>query len=306
MKIVRVESLIHGVDDMETGVRYYEDWGVQLKSRGAGGVEFTMPSGQTIWVKPSSDPSLPKAPVGGPTVREVIWGVDTQASLEEVRLELSRDREVKADADGTLHTYDDIGFGIGFRVSNGVAPSKTGGTRMNKPFDPPRKALPQRMGHVVYNIKRADQQKAADFYMKRLQFRMTDHTTDLGDFMRCNGSNDHHNLFMLLPPNHAAFNHVAFEVRDFDEIVFGGKNMKAKGWKPYAPPGRHILGSNLFWYFMNPSGGQTEYFADMDVMDDNFETRNCEKSPGYSMWMLDSGDVAVEGGRPPGAPSAAA
>ncbi len=93
---------------------------------------------------------------------------------------------------------------------------------------------------------------------------------------------------------------MAFEVRDFDEIIFGGKNMKSKGWKPYAPPGRHIMGSNLFWYFTNPSGGQSEYFADMDIMDDDFQTRNWEKSPGYAMWMLDPSDTAVGG--PPGAP----
>ena len=306
MKIGRVESLIYGVTDMDTGVRYYQDWGLALKSRDADAALFTLPSGQTVVLKPASDASLPSSPFKGPTVREVIWGVDTQASLDEMHKELARDREVKVDADGTLHAYDDLGFGIGFRVMSGVSPAKPAGKKMNKPFDPPRSAAPQRIGHVVYSIQRADQQKAADFYMKRLQFRMTDHTGDLGDFMRCNGSNDHHNIFFLTAPNFAAFNHVAFEVRDFDEIVFGGKNMKSKNWKPYAPPGRHILGSNLFWYFMNPCGGQTEYFADMDLMDDDFETRNWEKTPGYSMWVLDSEDTAVEGGRPASAPQPAA
>ena len=305
MKIGRVESLVYGVNDMETGVRYYRDWGLTLKSRSAGAAEFTLPSGQTVVLKPSTDASLPNSPfAAGPTVREVVWGVDAQGSLDEIHRELKRDREVKADADGTLHAHDDVGFGMGFRIMNGVAPAKPAGKKMNKPFDPPRSASPQRIGHVVYSIKRADQQKAADFYMKRLQFRMTDHTADLGDFLRCNGSNDHHNLFFLKAPDFAAFNHVAFEVRDFDEIIFGGKNMRSKNWKPYAPPGRHILGSNLFWYFNNPCGGQTEYFADMDLMDDDFQTRNWEASPGYSMWILDPGDAVVEGGRPGPAPAA--
>jgi len=306
MKINRVESLIYGVGDMDVGVRYFQDWGLQLKSKSAERSEFGMPSGQTVVLRPATDATLPKSPFGGPTVREVIWGTDTQTSLRELHDDLKRDREVKVDADGTLHTHDDLGFGIGFRVQNGVAPARTEGARMNKPYDPPRSCSPQRMGHVVYSIKRADQQKAADFYMKRLQFRMTDHTEDLGDFMRCNGSNDHHNLFFLKAPDFPAFNHVAFEVRDFDEIIFGGKNMRSKNWKPYAPPGRHILGSNLFWYFNNPCGGQTEYFADMDLLDDNFQTRNWEKTPGYSMWTIDPGDTVVEGGRPPGAPQPAA
>jgi catechol 2,3-dioxygenase-like lactoylglutathione lyase family enzyme len=205
---------------------------------------------------------------------------------------LSKDREVKADADGTLHTYDDCGFGIGFAVCKGKNPDPFGADKkLNAPYDPPRSATPVRMGHVVYSIARADQQKAADFYTKRLQFRMTDHTGDLGDFMRANGSNDHHNLFFLLYPNRPAFNHVAFEVRDFDEIIFGGQNMRAKGWASDSAPGRHILGSNLFWYFHNPSGGNVEYFADMDQMDDDFKTRNWEKTPGYAMWTLDKADI---------------
>jgi hypothetical protein len=290
MKIQRVESVVYGVEDLASGQRFFRDWG--LRASDEQGHVFTLPSGQTVALRPAADASLPASPEKGSAVREVVWGVDNAASLDELRKDLGRDREVRLDADGSLHTHDDTGFGIGFRVcSRPAAAASPKGERMNRPFDPPRAASPARIGHVVYNIPRASQAKAADFYMKRLQFRMTDHTSDLGDFLRCNGSNDHHNLFFLTPPNHPAFNHVAFEVRDFDEIVFGGKNMKAKGWTPYSSPGRHILGSNLFWYFDNPCGGKVEYFADMDVMDDEFITRNWEKSPGIAMWTFDPSDA---------------
>jgi len=296
MKIQRVESVIFGVDDLETGERFFNDWGLKPLAGVKGG--FTMASGQTILLKPASDPSLPKAPNPGPTVREVIWGVDKASSLDELKAELSRDREVKVDADATLPSHDDMGFGIGFRVVAGPTPSAAGAEKkMNRPFDPPRSATPVRMGHVVYSIFRKDQQKAADFYGKRLQFRMTDHTGDLGDFMRCNGSNDHHNIFFLLAPNVPFFHHLAFEVRDFDEIIFGGQNMRAKGWHSDSAPGRHILGSNLFWYFANPCGGNVEYFADMDQMDDDFQTRNWEKTPGYAMWQMNQADIPASGPR---------
>ena len=159
------------------------------------------------------------------------------------------------------------------------------------PLEPSPSVTPLRIGHVVYSIARNDQQKAADFFSKRLQFRITDHTADTGDFMRCNGSVDHHNLFFLTIPNRPFFDHVAFEVKDFDEIIFGGKSMRAKGWKADAAPGRHVLGSNLFWYFNNPAGGNVEYFADMDEMDDDFQTRNWEKSPGYARWIIEAEDV---------------
>ena len=302
MKIQRVESVVYGVDDLQKGVRFFDDWGLTRLEKAPAGAAFTMPSGQTVVLRPAAEGSLPKAPEPGSTVREVIWGVDSERSLEELRAELSRDREVKSDPDGTLHTRDDIGFGIGFRKA---APRKGAGgsakgSRMNRPFDPPRSAAPTRIGHVVYSIERKDQAKASAFYTGRLQFRMTYHTGDLGDFLRCNGSVDHHNLFFVKRPDRAAFNHVAFEVRDFDEIIFGGQIMRGKGWTPESPPGRHILGSNLFWYFHNPCGGNAEYFADMDEMDDNFKTRNWESSPGYAMWMMEPSDVpAMEARRIP-------
>ena len=39
------------------------------------------------------------------------------------------------------------------------------------------------------------------------------------------------------------------------------------------------MGSNLFWYFANPCGGATEYFADMDRMDDDWEPRDLGQQP---------------------------
>jgi hypothetical protein len=110
---------------------------------------------------------------------------------------------------------------------------------------------------------------------------------DTGDFMRCGGSQDHHTLFLAHRMDRAGFNHAAFEVKDFDEIMFGGKYMAAHGWPTRAKPGRHIMGSNLFWYFQNPGGGAVEYFADMDRLDDNWEPRIWDENLGYAMWMLD-------------------
>jgi len=67
--------------------------------------------------------------------------------------------------------------------------------------------------------------------------------------------------------------------------------MKSRGWVANTPVGRHILGSNLFWYFNNPCGGRTEYYADMDQMDDDWKPRIWEKNPGFAIWMLDKADA---------------
>ena len=46
--------------------------------------------------------------------------------------------------------------------------------------------------------------------------------------MRCPGSRDHHNLFLLRRKDKAAFNHAAFEVQNFDEIMMGASQLLKK------------------------------------------------------------------------------
>ena len=288
MKISRIESLTYGVEDLQAGIRYFEDWGVPLVKRSAGGADFRLPSGQTILVRQAADPSLPDTAETGSTLREIVWGVDNPKSLAAIGKELARDREVKKDKDGTLHARDECGFAIAFRERRATkkAPAKKPPPRMNRPFDPERRARPQRLGHVVYSTRMADLAPASRFYQERLGFRLSDATPG-GDFLRCSGTHDHHSVFLLARPDRCAFNHVAFEVSGLDEIILGGKFMVDRGWKPDSPVGRHILGSNLFWYFNNPCGGRTEYYADMDQMDDKWKPRVWTTHPGFAMWTLD-------------------
>lgn len=293
MKISRIESMIYGVEDLEAGMRYFQDWGVPLAERGAHGADFRLPSGQTILLRQASDKSLPATAESGSTLREIVWGVINARSLRAIGTELARDREVKADRDGTLHSRDECGFAIAFRTTRPAKkkPAKKAPPRMNHPFDPERRARPQRVGHIVYTVRKDDLAKGSAFYQKRLGFRLSDATPG-GDFLRCSGTHDHHSLFLLSRPDRRAFNHIAFEVGGgLDEIILGGKFMLDRGWQPDSPVGRHILGSNLFWYFNNPSGGRTEYYADMDQMDDKWKPRVWKTHPGFAMWTLDKTDA---------------
>jgi len=299
MPISRVESLVYGVADMAVGIRYFENWGLETIEQGESGAVFTTPAGQSIHLRLIDDPSLPPAPDGdGSTVRQTVWGVDTADDLEALGAELSKDRDVTHAADGTLSTVDESGFCLGFAVSQPIEVSveaplvnlNENSQRLNEFVEAIPHAQPLRLGHVVYFISKDGADRAVSFYLDRLGFRLSDSTIGRGDFMRCAGSRDHHNLFLLQRDGHPAFNHAAFEVRNFDEIMMGGACMKAHGWEPDTTPGRHILGSNLYWYFRNPCGGNTEYFADMDCMDDDWEPRIWETNPGFSLWSIDDPD----------------
>jgi catechol 2,3-dioxygenase-like lactoylglutathione lyase family enzyme len=300
MPVIRVESLIYGVEDVAAGTQYFEEWGLACREKGAKGAEFALPTGQSVQIRAASDPSLPKPIEGGSTVRETVWGVDGKAALEEVGAELARDRQVRRDADGSLHTTDDIGLPIAFRVAApGTDPGLKKPRGLNQTVPIKDRVSPIRLGHVVYFCPKPEVQKASAFYAERLKFRVTDRALDLGDFMRCPGSPWHHNIFFLTVLPKKGWNHAAFDVEDVNEVVTGGHRMLAKGYKPYSSLGRHIMGSNVFWYFHSPCGGQTEYSADMDQMDDNWQTRVWEHNPGADMWQFTKDDIVPPRYPPP-------
>lgn len=302
MTIDRVERLIYGVEDVDAGIRYHADWGLERAENdgvaGGRGAVFRTQVGQRIEVRPHDAVDLPPAPCGSAsTLRGCVWGVSDKGALKALGDELARDRDVREGADGTLWSADEAGYTIGFAVARPeVSPSEPvpvnfndRSPRMNVVIDPPKQVGLIRLGHVVYNVTQALADRAAAFYIDRLGFRLSDRTLNGGDFMRADGSHDHHSLFLIRRSDMIGFDHAAYEVRSFDEIMTGGRYMKEHGWSARTTPGRHILGSNMYWYFYNPCGGATEYFADMDRMDDSWEPRVWEQSPGFSLWSLDDG-----------------
>jgi hypothetical protein len=93
--------------------------------------------------------------------------------------------------------------------------------------------------------------------------------TPIVSFLRCDrGSTpaDHHTLAVALGPR-PGLAHVAFEVRDVDEIGRGGRWLRERGHRHAWGIGRHLLGSQLFDYWRAPDGTVVEHYADGDVFD---------------------------------------
>ncbi len=120
---------------------------------------------------------------------------------------------------------------------------------------------PRRVGHVV--LGSTDPKASVNFYVNGLGFRISDTLPEAGaTFMRC--STDHHNL-LVLPAPVPCMNHYALEMDDIDGIGLRGFDVVHE--RPDASVygvGRHIVGSNVFWYLLDPAGGMFELFTDMD------------------------------------------
>jgi len=301
MPIVGVETALYGVDDLDRSTKFFEDFGLPLTARDGNGSVFALANGSKVVLRRSDDPSLPRRWYEGPGIRETIWGVDSAAALEDLVRGLS-DREVRRDADGSVHFIADDGMPQGLRLFQPRpleavldplnAPGHVG--RLNQPRRWRRRAQPRQIDHVVFTVK--DFERSFAFFRDMLHFRLSDYQRGFGIFARADGSHEHHNIYFLncerIPGGKPGFAHIALGVQDVDELMVGANHMRAQGWNLDGRGGLHGLGrhrisSALFYYMPCPAGGDAEYHADSDYVDDHWIPRDWEPMFGTAIWMTD-------------------
>ncbi|MFD7458016.1 MULTISPECIES: VOC family protein [unclassified Streptomyces] len=294
MGIQRIESATYGIDDLGRCVRFFDDFGLFPVEKTDEHAVFETRTGQTLHLDTRPGPPLPPPVEPGPTLREVVWGVDTREELHRLVAEVARDREVRESADGVHHTVDETGFGVGLTLARPrpvtvtPRPANTLGSvrRWNTALEPITRVRPLRMCHVALNIPKDGRERAVAFYTDRLGFRPTDVVEPMGVFMQAPGDDDQHTMLLCHRPDKAGVNHIAYEVPGFDDVVEGGNRMIERGWREARRLGRHTIGSNVFRFLHAPCGGRVEYAADMDRVDDTYETRVHATTPPHHIWAL--------------------
>ncbi|WP_120429730.1 VOC family protein [Acinetobacter baylyi] len=297
MAIVGIDTLLYGVQDLEKATQFLNDFGLQLLNSDQEETVYRLDEGSTVIVRQIEHSSIPESSYQGFGVKETIWGVDTQANLEILVNDLKQDREVRLGADGAWHFLSDCGLALGLRVFNrkkvvySTDPINSSGkiNRLNQHRKWRRRALPKTINHVVFAVK--DYWKTFAFFRDRLNFRMSDHQKGIGTYLRADGANEHHNTFLLNCQVPGAggvprFHHTCFGVEDFDEVMIGSNYMTKRGWTHgFLGIGRHRIASAIYCYFDSPVGGETEYGADTDYLDDNWVPREWEFRFGTASWM---------------------
>mgnify|MGYP003627933180 CR=1 FL=1 len=128
-----------------------------------------------------------------------------------------------------------------------------------------------RLGHAVLEV--TDFRTSEAWYKARFGFITSDEIEmapgmTIGAFLRCDRGNmptDHHTLFLLQAPSAPRFNHAAFEVADFDDLMCGHTHLKRARRTPAWGVGRHVLGSQVFDYWKDPWGHELEHWTDGDL-----------------------------------------
>ncbi|OYT90539.1 MAG: glyoxalase [Burkholderiales bacterium PBB3] len=312
MKIIGPDELVFGVDDIASCAQYLTDYGLKPVDVTDQGGRFEAADGTAVVIAHEDDTSLPPGMDTSSRLRKTIYGVHNAHALSKISAELSRDRQVKVLANGSLEVVDDMGFVLGFQLTC-RRPISIPAETINSAGSPVQRApnvvavdeaaeiQPLSLSHVVYFVP--DAVKATAFYTQRLGFRITDQLVGAGPFLQPAGTQDHHTLFLIqTPPFMKGVEHFTFHMSGPTAVLQAGTRFVNKGYQSFWGPGRHKFGSNWFWYFNSPLGCHMEYDADMDLHDKTWTPRSVPMSADASqLFLFQSRDKWAPGGPPPGA-----
>jgi catechol 2,3-dioxygenase-like lactoylglutathione lyase family enzyme len=81
MSVLGIDEISYGADDLAACRQFFLDWGLSLAEEQADRLVFETLNGCRVIVAATNHPDLPPAIEAGPTLREVVWGVESEADL---------------------------------------------------------------------------------------------------------------------------------------------------------------------------------------------------------------------------------
>ncbi|MFK8018785.1 MAG: VOC family protein [Pseudomonadales bacterium] len=149
------------------------------------------------------------------------------------------------------------------------------------------KSRVMRLGHVAFNV--ADADASIEWYQKHLGVLISDNLRDpagvrVGAFLRADCGDtpvDHHTLNIVAKAGPEAqfagtFGHGGYEVTEsVDDLMAGHYHLKTLGtYRHEWGIGRHLLGSQMYDYWRDPTGFTLEHWTDGDLLDASVPTND--------------------------------
>lgn len=177
-----------------------------------------------------------------------------------------------AERDG-VWTRDPDGTPIQLVAAPKVSPSRKSASVSTPPVAvghgaaPSRKTVrpvhPRHLSHVLLFTPDVARQLA--FYTELFGLRLSDRSGDIIAFLHGPHASDHH-MLAFAKSGAAGLHHSSWDVGTLDEVGLGAELMKAEGFTKGWGVGRHVLGSNYFYYVQDPWGSWAEYSFDIDFV----------------------------------------
>ncbi|KAH7563837.1 hypothetical protein BM1_00884 [Bipolaris maydis] len=145
-----------------------------------------------------------------------------------------------------------------------------------------------RWGHYGVTYPEGSYQEMYDWYTKTLTLAPSDIVYKNEEPITCffhidRGLEftDHHAFFFkrAKPDAKPSVAHAAFEIHDFDVQQLGHNYLESKGYEICWGVGRHVLGSQVFDYWFDPSGFIVEHYADGDLVNVESQVSHVQAGP---------------------------
>ena len=241
-----------------------------------------------LWLNSAAGTCVHVVERGGPQIIGFAFSVDDETDLIAAR---SLPGALRATMDSGLDAGPRVVLGdpLGYRIELVLAPAPSAlpartAQPTNSALEPRRRvgspvrlrrgpAHVWRLGHVV--LVTPDVAAVTSWYERTLGLVCSDVLRDpsdgriVGTFMRLDRGDDPvpHHVINVIEGRAGGVNHLAFEVADVDDLMIGHEHLAAAGYEHMRGPGRHVIGSQIFDYWLDPWGLMVEHYTDTDMLD---------------------------------------
>ena len=159
-----------------------------------------------------------------------------------------------------------------------VAPGR-GAAPNRKTVTPVR---PRYLSHVLLYAIDVDRQ--VEFYSRVLGLRLSDTSKGIVAFMHGVHASDHH--LLAFAKSHApGLHHTSWDVGSVHDVGLGAEQMRDRGYQEGWGVGRHVLGSNYFYYVRDPWRSYAEYSFDIDFVPADLDWPAADHPPEDSFYV---------------------
>jgi catechol 2,3-dioxygenase-like lactoylglutathione lyase family enzyme len=141
---------------------------------------------------------------------------------------------------------------------------------------------PRRLSHILRFTP--DVPRMLRFCTDVLGLRLSDHSGEIIAFVHGPHGSDHH-IMAFAKGESPGLHHSSWEVCSVDEVGSGAEQMRTAGYADGWGVGRHVLGSNYFYYVRDPWKSWAEYSFDIDFVPHDVDWKAGDHPPEDSIYV---------------------
>jgi catechol 2,3-dioxygenase-like lactoylglutathione lyase family enzyme len=281
-----LDRFVFSVPDLAAAERFYEAFGLDVR-RENGHLDLRTYGSDHCWGSVHADGKPKKLQYLSFTAFEN----DFEALAKRIRAIGTIEPHPLSDGSGIWFRDPDgtpIRLAAGAKVSPAAqsVPAPAAAAAPGKGAAPSRSAAPavrpRRLSHVLLFTPDVPRQLA--FYGETLGLRLSDRSGDIIAFLHAPHASDHH-LIAFAKSSAPGLHHSSWDVGSIDDIGLGAERMRSRGYDKGWGVGRHVLGSNYFYYAQDPWGSWAEYSFGIDFVPADVDWPAADHPPEDSFYV---------------------